>query len=190
MLVEPGAGEQLILFRIEEPTAGIWNFRITPVGDVSNGTFHMWLPIRTFQSADTYFLKPDPDTTMTAPSLAGNVVSVTTYNYVNNSFYLESGRGYSREGNIKPDFAAPGVNIPTLYGNRTGSSLAAAVTAGAMAQFMQWAVVERNSPLASSQEIKNYFIRGAVRMPGMEYPNREWGYGRLNALGAFEVLRG
>ncbi len=190
VLVEPGAGEQLILFRIEEPTAGIWNFRIFPVGDVSNGIFHMWLPIRAFLTGEAYFLKPEPEVTMTVPSLASNVVSVTTYNYVNNSFYLESGRGYSREGNIKPDFAAPGVNIPTLYGNRTGSSLAAAVTAGAMAQFMQWAVVGRNSPLANSQEIKNYFIRGAVRMPQIEYPNREWGYGRLNALGVFEVLRG
>jgi len=190
VLVEPGAGEQLILFRIEEPTAGIWNFRVSPVGEVSNGVFHMWLPIRAFQTGDTYFLQPEPDVTMTSPSLARNVVSVTAYNYVNNSFYLESGRGFSREGIVKPDFAAPGVNIPTLYGNRTGSSLAAAVTAGAMAQFMQWAVVEGNSPLANSQEIKNYFIRGAVRMPGVEYPNREWGYGRLNALGAFEALRG
>lgn len=189
VLVEPGAGEQLILFRVEEPTAGVWTFRVFPVGDVSNANFHMWLPIRAFQRGGTYFLQPDPDVTMTTPSLAGNVISVSSYNYVNNSFDLESGRGYSRDGRIKPDFAAPGVNIPTLYGNRTGSSLAAAVTAGGMAQFLQWAVAERNSPLANSQEIKNYFIRGAVRMPGLEYPNREWGYGRLNVLGAFEVLR-
>ncbi len=190
VLVEPGAGEELILFRVENPTAGIWNFRIIPVGESTYGTFHMWLPIRAFQSTETYFLEPEPDITLTAPSLAQNVISVSTYNYTNNSFYLESGRGFSREGNIKPDFAAPGVNIPTLYGNRTGSSLAAAVTAGGVAQFMQWAVVERNSPLASTQEIKNYFIKGAVRMPEVEYPNREWGYGRLNVLGAFEVLRG
>lgn len=190
VLVEPGAGEELILFRVEEPTAGIWNFRILPVGESNYGTFHMWLPIRAFQSTETYFLEPEPDTTLTAPALAKDVISVSVYNYINNSFYLESGRGYSRDGSVKPDFAAPGVNIPTLYGNRTGSSLAAAVTAGGAAQFLQWAVVEGNSPLASTREVKNYFIKGAVRMPGIEYPNREWGYGRLNVLGAFEVLRG
>jgi len=189
VLVESGAGEELIVFRVENPTPGIWNFRVFPVGEFSRGTFHMWLPIRDFQSSETYFLESEPDITLTEPAMAREVISVSTYNYRNNSFYLESGRGFSREGSIKPDFAAPGVNIPTLYGIRTGSSLAAAVTAGGVAQFLQWAVVERNSPLASSREVKNYFIKGAVRMPDEEYPNRAWGYGRLNVLGAFEVLR-
>ena len=55
---------------------------------------------------------------------------------------------------------------------------------------MQWAVVEGNSPLAESREIRNYFIKGAVRLPELTYPNREWGYGALNVLGAFEKLRG
>lgn len=189
ILVEAGAGEQLILFRVQDPTAGIWNFRIIPTSVLSPGNFHMWLPIREFLTAETYFLQPEPDITMTSPSLASNVISVASYDYRNNSLYLESGRGYSREGSVKPDFAAPGVNIPTLYGERTGSSLAAAVAAGAAAQFLQWAVVEGNNPLASTQDVKNYLIRGAVRDPGQEYPNRAWGYGRLNALGAFEVLR-
>lgn len=190
VLVEPGAGEELIIFRVENPTPGIWTFRVFPVGEFTQGVFHMWLPIREFQSGETYFLEPEPDITLTEPSMAASVISVSTYNYQNNSFYLESGRGFSRVGSFKPDFAAAGVNIPTLYGVRTGSSLAAAVTAGGVAQFLQWAVVERNSPLASSREVKNYFIKGAVRMPDEEYPNREWGYGRLNVLGAFDVLRG
>ena len=190
VLVEPGAGEELIIFRVENPTPGIWTFRVFPVGEFTQGVFHMWLPIRAFQSGETYFLEPEPDITLTEPAMAASVISVSTYNYQNNSFYLESGRGFSRVGSIKPDFAAPGVNIPTLYGVRTDSSLAAAVTAGGVAQFLQWAVVERNSPLASSREVKNYFIKGAVRMPDEEYPNRAWGYGRLNVLGAFDVLRG
>lgn len=190
VLVEPGGGEELIVFRMEAPTPGIWTFRVSLVGQSSSGNFHMWLPIQAFQSGGTYFLRPDPDITLTEPSMAQGVITVSNYNYQNNSFYLESGRGYSRSGQIKPDFAAPGVNIPTLYGVRSGSSLAAAVTAGGAAQFLQWAVVERNSPLANSREVKNYLIKGAVRMPDVEYPNREWGYGRLNVLGAFEVLRG
>jgi hypothetical protein len=91
---------------------------------------------------------------------------------------------------VKPDVAAPGVDVPTPYGLRTGSSISAAVTAGAAAQFLQWAVVEKNSPLANTETVKNYFIKGALRMPDQVYPNREWGFGKLNVLGTFDVLRG
>ena len=150
----------------------------------------MWLPIRDFLSSETYFLEPEPDITLTEPSMAREVITVTNYDYRNNSFYLESGRGFSRVGSIKPDLAAPGVEIPTPYGLRTGSCISAAVTAGAAAQFMQWAVVEKNSPLARTRDVKNYFVKGAVRMPDIEYPNEEWGYGRLNLVGTFDVLRG
>lgn len=190
VLVEPGSGEEFILFRFMAPTPGIWTFRVTTVGEVHNGTFHMWLPITQFLNSTTYFLEASPDTTITEPAMAAEIICVTNYNHVNNSFYLESGRGFSRTEKIRPDFAAPGVNVPTLYGNRTGSSLSAAITAGGVAQFMQWAVVEGNSPLAESREVRNYFIQGAVRMPGRTYPNREWGYGALNVLGVFERLRG
>lgn len=190
VLVEPGAGEELILFRVENPTSGIWNFRIFPTGNGSGGTFHMWLPIQDFLSSETYFLEPEPDITLTEPSMAREVITVTNYDYRNNSFYLESGRGFSRVGSVKPDLASPGVEIPTPYGLRTGSSISGAVTAGAAAQFMQWAVVEKNSPLARTRDVKNYFVKGALRIPGIEYPNKEWGYGRLNLLGSFDVLRG
>ena len=91
---------------------------------------------------------------------------------------------------IKPDFAAPGVQVSTVLGKQTGSSLAAAITAGGTAQFMQWAVVQLNALFVSSIEIKNYFIRGAYREPGVTYPNREWGYGRLDVAGTFEALIG
>ncbi len=189
-LVEPGSGEEFFLFRFDAPTPGIWTLRVTTVGEVHNGVFHMWLPITQFLSSTTYFLEASPDTTITEPAMTSEIISVTNYNHENNSFYLESGRGFSRTGRIRPDFAAPGVSVPTLYGNRTGSSLAAAITAGGVAQFMQWAVVEGNSPLAESREVRNYFIKGATRMPGLTYPNREWGYGALNVLGVFERLRG
>lgn len=190
VLVEPGAGEELILFRVEDPTPGIWNFRIFSVGNNHQGIFHMWLPIRDFLSGETYFLEPEADITLTEPAMSQEVLSVSNYDYRNNSFYLESGRGFSRVGSVKPDLASPGVKIPTPYGLRTGSSISAALAAGAAAQFLQWAVVEKNSPLANTKEVKNYFIKGAIRQPDLEYPNREWGYGRLSVLGAFDVLRG
>lgn len=190
LLVEPSSGEELILFRLYEPTPGIWTFRIEAASELYNGVYHMWLPITQFLNVSAEFLTPSPYVTLTEPAMARNVISVSTYNAENDSFYINSGRGYSRIGEIRPDFAAPGVNISTISGARTGSSFAAAITAGAVAQFMQWAVVEGNNELADSREVKSYFIRGAVRSTETTYPNREWGYGRLNIEQVFEALRG
>ena len=187
-LVEENSGEELFLLRIQNPTPGIWTFRVSASGSLYNGSFHMWLPITEFLNVPVYFLNPDPYMTLTEPSMAPEVLSVSTYNAENNSFYVESGRGFGRTGQIRPDLAAPGVNVSTIRGRRTGSSLAAAITAGAVAQFFQWAVIEGNNRLAESREIRSYFIRGALRTPGLSYPNRDWGYGRLNLEETFNAL--
>ncbi len=189
-LVEPASGEELIQLRVQDPTPGIWTFLVENSGDMQNGEFHLWLPISQFLSAPVYFLESTPYITLTEPAMAMDAISVSAYDAANNSFYIESGRGYSRTGAIRPDFAAPGVDVFTFRGRESGTSFSAAITAGAVAQFMQWAVVEGNNPLVESREIKNYFIRGASRSAGINYPNREWGYGRLNMVGVFEALIG
>lgn len=189
-LVEPASGEEVVVLRVVLPTPGIWTFLVEAVGDVYNGTFHMWLPITQFMNAPAYFLESTPYITLTEPAMAKDVISVSTYNPANNSFWIDSGRGFTRTGMVNPDFSAPGVNISTINGRETGSSLAAAITAGAVAQFMQWAVVQGNNRSVATREIKNYFIRGASRSADMTYPNREWGYGRLNVVGTFDALIG
>lgn len=189
-LVEPDSGEEVVVLRVALPTPGIWIFEVEAVGNVHNGTFHMWLPITQFMSAPVYFLESSPYITLTEPAMARDIISVSTYNAANNSFYIDSGRGFTRTGTVNPDFAAPGVNMSTLRGKETGSSLAASITAGAVAQFMEWAVVRGNNRTVASREIKNYFIRGASRNPELTYPNREWGYGRLNVVGTFDALIG
>lgn len=189
-LVEASSGEELILMRVTAPTPGIWTFQVQSTGEIHNGTFHLWLPITQFMNAPANFLEPTPYITLTEPSMAADVISVSTYDSSNNSFYINSGRGFSRTGVVKPDFAAPGVNVSTIRGTETGSSFAAAISAGAVAQFMQWAVVDGNNAFVESREIKNYFIRGASRNFDMTYPNREWGYGRLNMVGTFDALIG
>lgn len=188
VFVEQGTGEELIVIRFEAPTEGIWNIRVFAGGEVYNGEYHMWLPIRQFITGEAYFLRPNPYITMTEPAFSDNVIAVSTYNDLNNSFYQESGRGFAKDGNIKPDISAPGVNVSTIYGVQTGSSLAAAVTTGAVAQFMQWAVVEGNRILIEGVETKSYFIRGASRDGDLVYPSREWGYGRLDIAGTFETI--
>lgn len=196
--IAQGSGDALVLLRFEKPTPGIWTVGVNDRGNIANVHFDAWLPITDFTDQPVYFLQPSPNITLTAPSYTADAITVSTYNSYDNSIYQNSGRGYSRDGRTKPDLAAPGVNI-TIAGNRlgknkriseyTGASLAAAITAGASAQFMQWAVVDGRAPFIRSQEVKNYLIRGAVRDPSNTYPNRIWGYGRLNLYGTFVSLR-
>lgn len=188
ILVEPNTGEELITFRFDAPTPGVWNIRVYNLGPDRSRQFHLWLPITQFLRGETYFLRPDPYTTLTDPSMTFPAVTVSSYNDANSSFYENSGRGFLSNGLIKPDVAAPGVNVSTPVGKVTGGSMSAALTAGGVAQFMEWAVVRFNSPAAGSQEIKNYLIRGANRNSSNTYPNREWGYGRLDIDGTFAML--
>lgn len=188
VLVEQSTGEQLIVFRLENPTPGIWSFQIFGEGEINNGIFHMWLPIAQFLEAETEFLEPDPYVTLTEPSLAEGVITTGFYNDADGGLAPESGRGNTRLGNIKPDLCTPGVQISTIQGSVTGSSMAAALLAGAVAQFMEWAVVRRNNQLIESNGVTSYLIRGAERDAELKYPNREEGYGKLNIARTFETI--
>ena len=189
-LVESLSGAEVIRFRFSNPTQGVWSIRINSEGNAIGGQFDIWLPISDFLSADTYFLEPSPYTTITEPAYVHSAVTVAGYQISNGSIAAASGRGYARDNYVVPDIAAPGVNVSTPFGNRSGTSVAAAITAGGCAQLMEWAVVNRNDILVNSVNVKNYLIRGAERDSFMEYPNREWGYGRLDIAGIFEFLAG
>ena len=41
-----------------------------------------------------------------------------------------------------------------------------------------------------ASDIKGYFIRGAIRANDISYPDRQWGYGKLDVYNSFEVIRG
>ncbi|MDY2654287.1 MULTISPECIES: S8 family peptidase [Eisenbergiella] len=197
--VEADTGKEVAVLRFENPTQGIWTVIVIREGGNGSGNFNMWLPIRQFIDGTAEFLQPNPETTLTSPSFAQPPMAVTAYNSRNNSFYYNSGQGFGADGEIKPDLSAPGVDISvatgtiqgrTVVGTGTGTSLAAALTAGAAAQFMQWAVVEDNSPYAGGISTRNYFLRGAARDAAYTYPSRQWGMGRLDMEGVFNWIAG
>jgi len=189
VLVEEFSGQELIFMRFQDPTPGVWTITVYSRGTLNTGIFHVWLPIQQFLSSRTYFLSPDPYTTITEPGMSSDVFTVGAYDSESGAFAFFSGRGNNRIGYPKPALAAPGQNVYTPFGVSTGSSIAAAFTAGAVADFLQWAVIEGNVPLISGLGIRGYFIQGAEREPELVYPNREWGYGKLNLNGVFVALR-
>ena len=191
--VVQGEGDFLILIRFQNPTPGIWTIRVYNSLYI-NGNYNMWLPMYGFISPDTVFLRPSPDTTLTIPATTGNVIVASAYNHVNGGIYINSSRGYPLSNIIKPDLAAPGVNVyGPLVGNRfgrmTGTSVAAAHMAGAAALLLEWALVRDNREILTTGDAIAFFIRGASRKPGVVYPNREWGYGTLDVYQVFERIR-
>lgn len=229
---EGGSGNQLIFLRFEDPSPGIWHIRVYPSVRLT-GTYHIWLPMEGFLSDQTIFLRANPDTTVTDPGNAALPLTVGAYNHSNNSIYIHSSRGYTAAGRIKPDLAAPGVEVqgpalpaggptgllgagqmsfPTAsqaasstlnraallgesssgslrFTRRTGTSVAAAVAAGALADLFTWAVIDGNDSDLSGISASSMLIRGANRSPAFTYPNTAWGYGTLDLYQAFLRVR-
>ena len=50
--------------------------------------------------------------------------------------------------------------------------------------------IQKDANYLKSDEVKNYFIRGAVREENLTYPNTLWGFGKLSLQGVFDSLAG
>ncbi|NLP34668.1 MAG: S8 family peptidase [Clostridiales bacterium] len=192
-MVESQSGDQLILIRFSNPTPGIWSFHVYEREDLNMG-FHIWLPMDGFISDDTYFIRSDPNTTILSLGNAEIPITITAYNDKDDSLYISASRGNNRLGISKPDVAAPGVNVigPTLnqgFAEFTGTSVAAAHTAGIAALLLEWGFIRGNLYGISTVEIKKLILRGARRDVNVTYPNQEWGYGILNIYNVFDSLR-
>lgn len=192
-IVSSSSGSQMIFIRFRDPMPGIWSIRVVSVLDIT-GTFHIWLPCHGFLSEDTRFLLPDPDTIITEPGNAQLPITVSAYDHTTGGIYIHSGRGYSRSGQIKPEFAAPGTGIlgsgkGGSFTKKTGTSVSAALTSGAAAILLHWGILQSNYPFMNTSVVKTWLIRGAKRNPASSYPNREFGYGTLDLYETFFRLR-
>ena len=192
ILIERQTGYSLVYIRFFHPASGIWKI-FTQGKNKQNVQFHMWLPVEGLISQDTYFLEPSPYTTVTAPGDARNSITATAYQHRDGSIYIAAGRGYTPDGMVTPHLAAPGVNVkvPLVrggFGTRSGTSISAAQTAGIAALLFEWAIIRNNQPFFTGSSVKYYLQRGARREENMQYPNPEWGYGRVDLYHTFELL--
>ena len=186
-------GDQVIFIKLREPTPGIWTITLRSHVYLT-GKFDAWLPLKTWIEEDTYFLDPDPNCTVTMPGSFSSVITVGAYDHRDGSLFIESGRGPSRIGYIRPDLVAPGVNIgaPGLmgdYASFSGTSAATAIVAGSAALLLEWGIVREKDPSMNTYKVRNYLIGGARREKNILYPNNIWGYGKLDLRGAFNMMR-
>ena len=164
---------------------GLWELTLNP-RRITAGSYDLWLPGQSVIGSGTGFLYPTETTTLTIPSTAAKVISVGAYNAAFNSYAAFSGRGFTRmEHRIKPDLAAPGVNIISAapgggYTSKSGTSMAAPFVTGSCALLMEWGIVRGNDPYLYSEKVKAYLIRGTKKLPAFtEYPNPYIGWGTL-----------
>ena len=92
---------------------------------------------------------------------------------------------------VKPDLAAPGVNVfgPGLrnrFVTKSGTSVAAAHSAGSLALFLQWNIEHPEFGYFYATQIQSFFRKSAVRQTQDMYPNSVWGYGIINMESVFD----
>lgn len=129
---------------------GQWKVLIHPKQIVS-GVVDAYLPIRASLTGNVEFLNPTEFGTLTIPSTAEGLITVAAYDQNVDDFAYFSGRGYTANDQIKPDLAAPGVDIYTAYpGNdysfASGTSMAVPFVSGSACLLMQWGIVNENDP--------------------------------------------
>lgn len=194
-LFEKSSGMNVVAMRFDSPSEGIWTINVYG-RDLTTGNYDIWIDNREFLTDDTYFVVSDPYETVTNPANVPECIAVAAYSHKDNSLYLKNGRGYNSDGIIKPDFAAPGVDIlvpdhmgAASYVRRSGSSIATAFTAGTAALLQEYGSRNGNMRIMTTPAIKNILISGCGRKHGIKYPNREWGYGTLNLYNSIDNLR-
>lgn len=192
-VAESLSGLEVIFIRYINPTPGIWRVNVYSITNIE-GLYNAWLPLRQFVTGDTYFLNSSPYTTLLEPSANDWIITVGAYDHINQSAYIDSGRGYTAQGLVKPDIVAPGVRVygPVpggSYSYRSGTSVSAAHVAGASALLLTWGVYYNNMPYMGTSDVKHILIRGAERNINEVYPNRISGYGRINLINSITQLR-
>ena len=186
-------GEQLTRIKLFSATPGIWT--ITVHGDsVLDGSFHIWLPLTGFVDPGTVFLTPTPYYTIVNPATSTGVITCGAFDGALGSLAPTSSWGPTRMPALKPDLCAPGVNVGGIFpgggrGAMSGTSASAAITTGAAALMLQWAIVEGNDSSMDSYRIRSNFIAGCDRDPDISFPNNQWGYGKLDLYSTFRSLR-
>lgn len=184
IIFEEETGDQLILIRFENPEPGIWSFQLEST-EGQPFYLHSWLPSGNLISDNTYFLNASPDVTITNPGNSYSTLTVSAYDQFDDTILEQSGRGYTSDGLVKPDVAAPGYQIPcaitgNLYGTMTGTGAAAAYAAGGIAMVMEWTLCKGNYTRLTGKQINRMIVRGARRSSSYFYPNNVWGYGQLD----------
>lgn len=187
-----GSGDQRIDIVINNTTGGTWNVVLT--GEyIVDGRYDSWLIQRELLERGTRFIESNEDVTLMIPGTSNNIINTSYYNEKTNTIASEAGRGFTRDGRIKPSVAVSAENILTVGLSNSlivasGAAIAGAILAGTAALVYEWGIVKGNDRNLFPPKVRNYLITGTIKFEGYAYPNRQWGFGALSIEKLFEEL--
>lgn len=202
----PLSGDSQMFMSVQRGTApavqpGVWQVEITGTR-VRDGRFDVWIE-RDAQDPpllQSFFLGSDFDEVMTlgTPATSRRGIAVANYDHRTDSVHFTSSRGRTRDGRAKPELAAPGVKILSSHARGgepdgaggvfpmrkafTGTSMAAPHVTGIVALLLQQ---DRNLMAA---QITKVLTASTVAPTGVNGFDLAWGYGKIDAVAAVELL--
>ena len=187
------SGDELITVFLDNIQSGTWTFKLN-ADYTLNGVFNAWIPQEGITVGNTQFLSPIPYNTVTSLGTSKYIITVACYNQNNDNIVISSGTASLNNIINVLDLAAGGVNVQTIGANSTtisivnGTSVSAAVVAGACALLLEWGIINGNDPNIYSQSIKYYLTGGTRKRSGDVYPNPQWGFGILDMIKVFRNM--
>ena len=204
----PLSGDSQVFMSVQRGTAaavqpGVWQVEITGVR-VRDGRFDVWIE-RDDQDPpflQSFFLGTDFDEVMTlgTPATSRRGIAVANYDHRTESVHFTSSRGRTRDGRSKPDLAAPGVKILSSHalGGQpngaggvfpariafTGTSMAAPHVTGIVALLLE------QEPTLTAPQITKLLTASTNPATGVNGFDLAWGYGKVDAVAAVELLGG
>ncbi|MCI6275234.1 MAG: S8 family peptidase [Clostridium sp.] len=192
-LPEEYTGDELIRIYLRNIQEGIWKVRLTlRLGQ--RAIYNAWILQKGLTVPGTRFTSSDSYGTIMVPGDSSNVITVAAYNQNNNNLLSYSGVAFREQYQNSIEFAAGGVNTRTVGLNNkidviNGTSLSAAIGAGACCLLFQWGIVNKEYPYMYIQSMRTFLSRGTIERRGDVYPNPQWGFGILNVYKLFENMK-
>lgn len=190
-LPEEYTGDQLIRLYFYDIQPGIWKVNVRlKLGRLAE--YNAWLLPRGLTLPGTRFISSDQYGTVTIPADSPATVTVAAYNQNNNNLLPFSGLAF-KDHLASVDFAAGGYNTMTVGPNNridviSGTSLSAAIGAGACALLFEWGIINKNFPFMNTQSLKTFLNRGVYQRSGEIYPNPQLGNGIIDFYRIFERI--
>jgi subtilisin family serine protease len=188
---------------------GVWSVELTTPG-CQSVPFDAWIEKEAgpkFSDEDPRQSKfdaqsPSPEqrwTSLTIPATSRRAIAVGAVSSVSGNFrkiYQEGGTGPTRDGRLKPEVVAPGINICSnavsfdrstarecSQVQKTGTSMSTPHAAGVIALMLQL------NPELTCAQIKQILVLSAKHTRGRVGFDPQWGYGVIDAQQALSLVR-
>lgn len=182
--IDRDTGCQVIRFRLGNPIQGDWIIKVKGIV-IIEGRYNIWIPKTGMILPGTVLWPANPFTTISSTSAAVGLITVACYDKKSQSPTPSSGRGFSRDNRVKPDFMVSGVDIPgplpdNKWGLITGTSPASAIAAG-ITSFVYEDQIIQGVESVNTIGMKAILVENVKRDSTIEYPNPSRGYGLLGS---------